>query len=145
MKKFSRELYGYNKREVNRFLNGTLSQLKELEKKTEEQEKEIQSQNEIIQKLNEQLSYYQSNESSYQDNLNSLGEMEQVQREANFIVQQARQNANRIVNDALIQAEKIELEADTIERNMKVVGKKLKLLAEQQLAMVDEMKDFDLR
>lgn len=65
--------------------------------------------------------------------------------EKNTIIEEARKNASRIVNDALLRAEKIEIKADTLERNMRIFKKKLKLVVEQQLTVIDEIEDLDLK
>ena len=68
----------------------------------------------------------------------------QAMDEGKIIVEEARRNASRIVNDALLRAERIELKADTLERNARIFKKKLKLVIEQQLAVVDEIEILDL-
>ena len=40
---------------------------------------------------------------------------------------------------------KIEIKADTLERNMRIFKKKLKLVVEQQLTVIDEIEDLDLK
>ena len=64
--------------------------------------------------------------------------------EKNTIIEDAKKNASRIVNDALLRAEKVELKADTLERNMKIFKKKLKLVVEQQLAVIDEIEELKI-
>ena len=49
-----------------------------------------------------------------------------------------------IVNESLLKAEKIESRAETIENNMKIFKRKLKLIMEQQIAVVDEIEVLDL-
>lgn len=64
--------------------------------------------------------------------------------ESKIIVSDAKRNASRIVNDALIRSEKIELKADMLERNIRIFKKKLKLIVEQQLSVVDEIEELEL-
>ena len=64
--------------------------------------------------------------------------------EAKIIVEDAKRNASRIVNDALIRSEKIEIKADTLERNIRIFKKKLKLIVEQQLSVVDEIEELKI-
>ena len=61
-----------------------------------------------------------------------------------MIIEDARKNASRIVNESLLRAEKIELKADTLERNARIFKKKLRLVIEQQLAAVDEIEIIDI-
>lgn len=59
--------------------------------------------------------------------------------EANLVVNDAKNNASRIVNDALLRAEKIEFRKDTLESNMKIFKRKLKLIMRQQIEVVNEI------
>ena len=67
-----------------------------------------------------------------------------AREEANVIVSDAKNNASRIVNDALIRSERIEQQADVLERNIKIFKRKLKIIVEQQLAVVEEIEVLDL-
>ena len=67
-----------------------------------------------------------------------------AREERDMIVRDAKSNASRIVNEALLRAEKIELKADTLERNMRIFKKKLKSILEQQQAIVDEIEILEL-
>ena len=55
-----------------------------------------------------------------------------------------KQNASRIVNEALLRAEKIENNADLLERNMRIFKRKLKSIIEQQMAVVEEIEVLEL-
>ena len=61
-----------------------------------------------------------------------------------MIIRDAKNNASRIVNEALLKAEKIEIQADTLERNMRIFKKKLKAIMEQQMAVVEEIEILEL-
>ena len=47
-------------------------------------------------------------------------------------------------NEALLKAERIELQANTLERNMRIFKKKLKSIMEQQMAVVEEIEILEL-
>ena len=49
------------------------------------------------------------------------------------------------MNDALLRTEKIEIKADTLERNIITFKRKLKLIVEQQLAVVEDIEELDLK
>lgn len=164
MEKFNRELNGYNKQEVNKFLNDTIVQLETMLKKAEEQDKRIQEQRKIIQtqnqklteqattiaKINDQLIHCKSIESTLQKAIFSAEETgnnirRNASKEAALIIQEARQNASRIVNDSLLRAEKVELQTDTAERNLRIFKKKLRSIVEQQEAVVEEIEELELK
>ena len=54
-------------------------------------------------------------------------------------IEEAKKNASYIVNDALIKAEKIELEADQLRRSLKIYKSRIKATIEEQLTMVDDV------
>ena len=67
-----------------------------------------------------------------------------ARNEAEMIINDAKGNASRIVNESLLRAEKIENRADLLERNMKIFKSKLKVIMEQQMAVVEEIAVLEL-
>ena len=67
-----------------------------------------------------------------------------AKEERDMIIRDAKNNASRIVNEALLKAERIELQANTLERNMRIFKKKLKSIMEQQMAVVEEIEILEL-
>lgn len=142
MKKFSKELNGYNKEEVNAFLNDVIIQLEKDLKKLESQQTEIIS-------LKNQVIHYQDIERSLNLALNNAHEVgenirKMARSEARTIVDEARRNADRIVNDALVRNEKIELKSQNMERNLRVFKNKLRTIVEQQLQIVEEIEVLEV-
>lgn len=143
MDKFSYEENGYNRSEVNQFVSDVIKQTEGIVKK-------YRSQKEEIKLLKEQLEQYKTMEETLKksiinaektgDNIKLL-----AREEANSIIKDAKNNASRIVNDSLLKASKIEQEADTLERNMKIFKRKLKIIVEQQMAVVEEIETLDLK
>ena len=54
------------------------------------------------------------------------------------------QDGDFFENEALLKAEKIENNRETLERNMKIFKRKLKLIIEQQMAVVEEIEVLEL-
>ena len=50
-----------------------------------------------------------------------------------------KKNASHIVNDALIKAEKVELEADQLKRSLRVYKSRIKQAINDQLSIVDDV------
>jgi cell division initiation protein len=73
---------------------------------------------------------------------------EQIRRiarqESDIILTEARSNANRIVSDALMRAEKTEFEAAQLRKNVTIFKRKLRSVIESQLDMVDDIETLDL-
>ncbi len=142
MEKFSYEQQGYSRREVNQFVQDVINQTEGIIKKYQEQKKEITE-------LKKEINIYKNMEDSLKrsiiqaentsDNIKRL-----AKEEAALVVSDAKSNASRIVNEALIRADKIEANADMLERNMRIFKRKLKAVIEQQLAVVEEIEILEL-
>ena len=65
-------------------------------------------------------------------------------KERDIIIDDAKKNASRIVNDALIRAEKIESDADNVKRNINVLKRRLKNIIESQLEIIDDIDKLDM-
>lgn len=142
MNKFNIEENGYSKAEVNKFINDVITQTEGIVTRVKKQAKQISE-------LNSELEKYKKMEdtmknSMYKAELASNDIKKQAMEEAKIIVDDAKRNASRIVNDALIRSEKIEIKADTLERNIRIFKKKLKLIVEQQLSVVDEIEELKI-
>ena len=142
MKKFSKEFNGYNKNEVNSFLNDVIKETEKLLAKLERQQNEITN-------LKAQIIHYQDIERSLNLALNNAEQLgENIRRTANndarLIVDEAKRNANRIVNDALIRSEKIELKTEQAERNLRTFKRRLRNIVEQQLEVVEEIEILEI-
>ena len=142
MKRFSKEFNGYNKDEVNAFVNDTINQVEKVLAKMEKQQAEINS-------LKNQIVHYQDIERSLNlalMNAQEVGEniRKMAQGEARSIIDEAHRTANRIVNDALIRSEKIELKTDNAERNLRILKKKLRNIIEHQLDIIEEIEVLEV-
>ena len=64
-------------------------------------------------------------------------------RESEIILNDAKMNASRIVNESLLKAEKTEMEAEMLKRNITIFKRKLRGLIEAQLEMVDDIEQVE--
>ena len=143
MEKFSREQDGYNKQEVNKFIDDVIVQTEAVITRVKIQQEEIKT-------LKKEIEHYKSVEETLKSALlNAEKASNDIKKnaieEGKIIVMDAKRNASHIVNDALMRAEKIEIKADTLERNIVVFKRKLKLIIDQQLAVVDDIEELDLK
>ena len=142
MEKFSHEANGYNRSEVNQFISDVITQTEGIVTRCKQQHTEIE-------KLKAELEHYKMLEDTLKvaiikaeetgDNIKRM-----AREESEMIVTDARHNASRIVNEALLKAEKIENNAEILEKNMKIFKRKLKLIMEQQMAVVEEIEVLEL-
>lgn len=142
MEKFSYETNGYNRSEVNKFVEEVITQTEGIISKCKWQKKEIEN-------LRQELERYRNMEVSLKDAIIRAEEAgdnikRMAREESNMIIVDAKHNASRIVNEALLKAEKIEVKAENIENNMKIFKRKLKLIMEQQMAVVEEIEVLKL-
>ena len=138
--KFKTAFNGYNKEDVNSFIRSVTkeyeSMLERLKKSDAENEdlkkKLVEYQNlENTLTLEELLSYNQKE-------LRRVAKNESIQ-----MVEEARRNASRIVNDALIKAERIEANADALKRRAIMYKRKIKQLLDEQNQMLDKFDDIE--
>lgn len=142
MEKFSYEANGYNRSEVNEFV-------KDVIKETEAIITRVKRQNEEIIELKKIIKHYENREEQLPNTNHQIEQSSEslkriAQEESNRIISDAKQNASRIVNEALLKAEKIENRADILERNMKIFKRKLRIIMEQQMAVVQEIEVLEL-
>ena len=143
MEKFSREQDGYNKKEVNKFIDNVIVQTEAVINRVRTQQDEIKS-------LKQELEHYKKMEETLKSALlNAEKASNDIKKnaieESKLIIMDAKRNASHIVNDALVRAEKIETKADTLERNIIVFKRKLKLIIDQQLSGVEDIEELDLK
>ena len=142
MEKFTTSKDGYNKNEVNKFVNDVIievesmiSKLKEKDRKIEELTKTIEKYNNIELTLNKTILMAE----------NTSNEMKKLAKEeAENLINEAKKNASRIVNEALLEAEKTQIESIRLKKNIVLFKKKLKIILENQIDMVDEIDNIDL-
>ena len=142
MDKFHYEANGYNRSEVNAFIERVIRETEGIINKCQEQKDEIKDLKDKLESykiLEDSINKSIVNAEKTSDNIKRL-----AREEANVIVSDAKNNASRIVNDALIRSEKIEQQADVLEKNIKIFKRKLKIIVEQQLAVVEEIEVLDL-
>ena len=152
MEKFSRVLRGYDPDEVNSFLDKVIAKVEAMIKEIDEKDKQIASYK-ILEEENKKLNDKIAQFSRMEENLKRAILMaektsEQIRltayQERDIIVGDAKKNANRIVNEALLKAEEIEKETDNLRRNMIVFKKRLREALETQLELVDDIEKIDI-
>lgn len=137
MNNFESSDNGYKKKEVNEFVDYVI-------KKTEENITIIKTQRDEIYKLQEELQKHRELEKSYnginQQNEKLFYENKRLaEKEANLIIQSAKDNASKIVNDALIKSQRIENDRTLLNNNIKVYKKKIRNTLMEQLDMIEDI------
>lgn len=152
MEKFKKTVRGYDPEEVNRFLDKVIKQVEEMVLEIKEKDAKLFKMESMIkdyQHLKDKLEQYERMEST----LNKAILMAQktsdqikntAHHESEAVINEAKRNASRIVNDALMRAEKTELEANMLERNVRIFKRRLKDIIETQLEVVEEIEKIEL-
>jgi len=140
MKRFSIVNNGYDINEVNRFIDIVIGRLEKLNAENDAYQKEIE-------KLNSEL--VNTNKTDIDTSklekailaVQEIGDKmkETAKEEARVIIEEARNNANSIVHEALLNAEKTEQKRMLLEKNMKVYKERIKSLTQAQLELVDDL------
>ncbi len=137
MKKFNTTINGYEKQEVNDFVNEVTVEYENMLNKLKSRDSEI-----VL--LKAKLNRYKEIESTLQKSVlvaeDSSKQIIQIAKEeAKAIVEDAKRNASIIVNDALLEAQQTELEADKLRRSLKIYKSRIKQVIEEQLTIVDDV------
>ena len=147
MEKFNRVLRGYDPDEVNNFLDHVIAEVEKMVSEIKAKDEEIVSlKAELVKQdsLKSKLANYERLE----DTMNKAIFMAQktseqmkvnAHNEAQLIMDDAKKNASRIVNEALLRAEKTEMEENMIRRNINVFKRRIKAIIEEQLESVEEI------
>ena len=152
MEKFNRTLRGYDPEEVNHFLDNVIAQVETMISEIKEKNAKIaQLENlELENKaLKDKLAQYERMEATLNKTIMMAQKTsEQVrmstQKECEAVLEDAKRNANRIVNEALLRAEKTEQEANMLRRNINIFKRRVKDIVEAQLEVVNEMDQVEL-
>lgn len=152
MDKFNRTLRGYDPEEVNAFLDKIIKQVEVMVDEMKNKDKKISELSSLEvenHNLKEKLAQYERMESTLNKTIIMAQKTsEQVKlaahQESETLLEDAKNNANRIVNEALLRAEKTEEEAQLLKRNIKIFKKRVKDIIEAQLEVVSEFDQVEL-
>ncbi|MEG2322177.1 MAG: DivIVA domain-containing protein [Bacilli bacterium] len=152
MEKFTKVLRGYDPLEVNAFLDKIINQVEVMVNENKEKDNQIKDllkmQQDYLVLKDKVVSFQNMEDTLKRAILMAEKTSEQIKltahEEREIIVNDAKKNASRIVNEALIKAEGIEKEADMLKRNVKIFKKRLKEIIETQLELVDDIEKIDL-
>jgi len=131
--------FGYSKSELNDFIEYIIKQ-------TEDNIEVLKFQQEEVKRLKKELETYKKLEDTYyhinkraEENINKTKELASF--EAKTILEEAKNNANQIINSALVEASKIENKNITLANNLKLYKKKMRNILIQQL---DEVENIEI-
>ena len=167
MEKFSRVLRGYDPEEVNNFLDKVIEKVESMVSEIEAKDKKIVELSNLDKQTKEK--YNLELNKLKQENLTLTSKIAQFERmeenlkrailmaektseqikltayqEREIIVTDAKKNANRIVNEALLKAEEVQKETDTLRRNIIIFKRRLKEALSTQAELIEDIEKIEL-
>lgn len=152
MEKFTRTLRGYDPEEVNAFIDKIINQVETMVGQMKEKDEKIEK----LEAMEEEYQFLKEKEEQWDRMEETLKRAilmaektsEQIRlaahQERESVITDAKRNASRIVNEALLKAESIEKEANSLKRNVVLFKKRLKDIIETQLELVDDIEKIDI-
>jgi len=137
VEKFNNSLMGYDKAEVNKFVNEVTSEYEKMLNKLKQKDADIET-------LKKELVKYQNLESTLNKTILAAEEVSNNMRsvarsESKSILDEARKNASRILNDALMKAEKAQNDADMLKRRIINFKRRFRQAVENELDVIDSL------
>ena len=142
MEKFSTSFSGYNKEEVNKFIDDVINQVESMINNMKSKDLEIEN-------LKSELEHYKDMEKSFNRALNLAEDAGQqlkdfAKNESAQIIIDAKRNADRIINNALVKSDQISKDAERLKRNIIVFKRRLRDILETQLELADDIDRLDI-
>lgn len=142
MKKFDRSINGYNVHQVNAFVDDVVVKVDEMINNMKQKDMKIDH-------LTNELEHYKKMDATLNRAVVLAEEAasriaETSLSESDLIVTEAKKNANRIINDALMKAEHYESEAARLRRNIITFKRRVKNLIDQQADIVEDLDKIDI-
>ena len=144
MRKFKRSIAGYDVNEVNAFVDDVIRKVENIIKEEEKIKRDIYDKDTKIKELEATLEKYKIMENNLNNSiLEAQNNVEYIKRvaksEGDAIISEARKNANRIISDALIRAEKTQYEAELLKKNINLFKSRVRVMLNQQLDLIDDL------
>ena len=144
MDKFKRSLNGYNIEEVNAFIDDIIKKVETILAEEKQIKHEIQLKDIKIKDLEQVVEHYKGIEKQMNTSIITANESgEYIKRlaktERDALIEDARKNANRIISDALIRAEKIEYKTELLRKNIVSYKNRVRTMLYQHLDIIDDL------
>ena len=137
MDNFTNTPLGYDKKEVNDFVDYVIKKTEDniiTIKKQKDEIEFLKRENERLKKLEDSYTYIQTQIENVSSEIKS-----NAKYEAELIIKEAKDNASAIVNDALLKTAKINNEREILVNSVHSFKKKVKNAIKEQLDIIDEI------
>lgn len=137
MKKFGNAFNGYKKEEVNQFVAKVAKEYENMLNKLKVQDEEIERLKKSITKYKELETTLNKTILIAEDTSNQIKRM--ARDEGKGIIEEAKRNASRIINDALLKTEEIEKNAEELRRRVVMFKRKFKNAIELEVEEIERI------
>lgn len=137
MDNFTNMQGGYNKQQVNDFVDYVIKKTEEnilTIKKQKDEIEYLKRENERLKKLEDSYIYIQNQVENTANEIKA-----NAKYEAELIIKEAKDNASSIVNDALLKTEKLNSEREQLSKSLKIYKRKVKSALMEQLEIIDDI------
>ena len=129
------DTYSYDKEEIKEILDYAIRKIEQNISTIKDQQIEIDRlKKELEISRNIPYNYNYEKEEQIKKELK-----ENAKKEAELIINEARNNANKIINDALIETQKLDMKKEMLEKNIKQLKSKLREVLTKQFELIDEI------
>lgn len=145
-----------NPNDVMKYLSDVMTRLSQIESDNSLKDRQLYNYDLEVKRLQQenlnlrnQINYYKQIEATLNNSMNMIRSTgEQIRnnalKEREVILIDAKNNASRILNDALIRAEKVSMETDKLKKDLIIYKNKVRSLIECQLEMIDDIEKVDI-
>lgn len=129
------DTYSYDKEEIKEILDYAIRKIEQNISTIKDQQIEIDRlKKELEISRNIPYNYNYEKEEQIKKELK-----ENAKKEAELIINEARNNANKIINDALIETQKLDMKKEMLEKNIKQLKSKVREVLTKQFELIDEI------
>ena len=129
------DTYSYDKEEIKEILDYAIRKIEQNISTIKDQQIEIDRlKKELEISRNIPYNYNYEKEEQIKKELK-----ENAKKEAELIINEARNNANKIINDALIETQKLDKKKEMLEKNIKQLKSKVREVLTKQFELIDEI------
>lgn len=137
MEKFSYEKNGYSRSDVNKFISEVIEETEKLISVVKKQKTEIEE-------LKNELNHYKNSENTLNSLIVAATEANKelknfVHQEKEEIIISAKENASKIVNEALLEAKKQERIKEELKEEINTLKDRLKKIIKEQEELIDSI------
>ena len=145
-----------NSDDVMKYLGEVMSKLSKMEGENSLKDRQLYNLDLEVKRLQQenlglrnQVNYYKQIEATLNNSMNMIRNTgEQIRnnalKEREVIIADAKNNGSRILNDALIRAERVSMETDKVKKDLIIYKNKVRSIIECQLEMIDDIEKIDI-